>query len=142
VERVRNNPNIEVRFNTIIREIRGDQTVNSLLLEQSDNTGRGMGRTYQEEADAVFIFAGTIPQNALAAEAAKDEAGYIITSQRMESSVPGLFAAGDLRSSPFRQVVVAAAEGAVAAHCAAEYIDGLRETRHGAAGGRSGEACG
>ena len=125
VERVRNNPNIEVRLNTIIREIQGDQKVNSLLLEQSDNAGRGMGKSYREEADAVFIFAGTIPQNSLAAEVAKDEAGYIITNQRMESSVPGLFAAGDLRSSPFRQVVVAAAEGAIAAHCAAEYINAL-----------------
>jgi thioredoxin reductase (NADPH) len=132
VERVRNNPNIEIRLNTIIREIRGDQKVSSLLLEQSDNTGKGTGKSWQEDADAVFIFAGTIPRNSLAGEAAKDEAGYIITNQRMESSVPGLFAAGDLRSSPFRQVVVAAGEGAVAAHCAAEYISVLcGETRSG-----------
>jgi thioredoxin reductase (NADPH) len=137
VERVRNNPNIEVRLNTIIREIRGNQKVDSLLLEASDNAGRGTGRTYREEADAVFIFAGTVPQSSLAAEAAKDDAGYIITNQRMESSVPGLFAAGDIRSCPFRQVVVAAAEGAVAAHCAAEYIDALRGTRPGGAAGSS-----
>jgi thioredoxin reductase (NADPH) len=144
VERVRDNPHIEVRLNTIIREIRGDQKVDSLLLEQSDNAGQGTGKTYQEEADAVFIFAGTIPQSSLAVEAAKDEGGYIITNQRMESSVPGLFAAGDLRSSPFRQVVVAAAEGAIAAHCAAEYIDALRGTRYdqGDAGGQSGEVRG
>jgi thioredoxin reductase (NADPH) len=44
----------------------------------------------------------------------------------MATSAPGLYAAGDVRSSPFRQVVVAAGEGAVAAHCAAAYIDGLR----------------
>jgi thioredoxin reductase (NADPH) len=44
----------------------------------------------------------------------------------MASSIPGLFAAGDVRSSPFRQVVVAAAEGAIAAHCAAEYIGALQ----------------
>jgi thioredoxin reductase (NADPH) len=133
-DRVRRNANIEVRFNTIIKEIRGGQKVDSLLLEECDNTGRTAGKSYLEEADAVFIFVGTVPQNSLAAEAAKDEAGYIITSQRMESSVPGLFAAGDLRSSPFRQVVVAAAEGAIAAHCAAEYIGGLRETRSGGSG--------
>jgi thioredoxin reductase (NADPH) len=125
-ERTLNNPNIEVRFNTIVREIRGEQKVESLVLERSDNTGRGIGGTYREEADGVFIFTGILPQNALAPEALKDEAGYIITNQRMESSVPGLFVAGDLRSSPFRQVVVAAAEGAVAAHCASEYIDALR----------------
>jgi thioredoxin reductase (NADPH) len=67
---------------------------------------------------------GTVPQTSLVPECAKDEAGYIITDQRMESSEPGLFVAGDVRSSPFRQVVVAAAEGAIAAHCAAEYIGG------------------
>jgi thioredoxin reductase (NADPH) len=125
VERTLNNPNIEVRFNTIVREIRGGQKVDSLLLEQSDNAGKGTGKTYGEDAEGVFIFAGTLPQNALAPGAAKDGAGYIITNQRMESSIPGLFVAGDLRSGPFRQVVVAAGEGAVAAHCAAEYIDGL-----------------
>jgi thioredoxin reductase (NADPH) len=128
VEQLRNNPNIEIRLNTIIREIRGDQKVHSLLLEQSDNAGKGTGKTWREDADAVFIFAGTIPQNSLAAGAEKDEAGYIITNQRMESSVPGLFVAGDLRSCPFRQVVTAAADGAIAAHCAAEYIDALYET--------------
>ncbi|MDR0641236.1 MAG: FAD-dependent oxidoreductase [Treponema sp.] len=142
VERVRNNPNIEVRLNTIIREIQGEQKVNSLLLEQSDNTGRGTGKDYREEADAVFIFAGTIPQNSLAAEAAKDEAGYIITNQRMESSIPGLFAAGDLRSSPFRQVVVAAAEGAIAAHCAAEYISALYESESGERGPGASDTSG
>jgi thioredoxin reductase (NADPH) len=138
IERVLNNPNIEVRFNTIVREIRGGQKVDSLLLEH--NTGKG--KTYREEAEGVFIFAGTLPQNSLAPAAAKDEAGYIITNQRMESSIPGLFAAGDLRSSPFRQVVVAAAEGAVAAHCAAEYIDALRGTGNGvrAAPGGPGRA--
>jgi thioredoxin reductase (NADPH) len=120
VERVRGNPHIEIRLNTIIKEIRGAETVSSLVLEHSD--GRGTGRTYEEEADAVFVFVGTVPQTSLVPGLEKDEAGYVITDQRMESSLPGLFAAGDVRSSPFRQVVVAAAEGAIAAHCAAEYI--------------------
>ncbi|MDR3334712.1 MAG: FAD-dependent oxidoreductase, partial [Treponema sp.] len=52
-----------------------------------------------------------------------DEKGYIVTDQAMASSVPGLFVAGDVRATPFRQVVVAAGEGAVAAHSAAEYIE-------------------
>jgi thioredoxin reductase (NADPH) len=122
-ERVMRNPHIEVRLNTIIREIKGEQKVNSLVFERSDNTGKGTGETYGEAADAVFVFVGTIPQTALVPDVEKDEGGYIVTNQRMESSAPGLFAAGDVRSSPFRQVVVAAAEGAIAAHCAAEYIN-------------------
>jgi thioredoxin reductase (NADPH) len=122
-ERTLENPRIEVRFNTIIREIRGEGKVSSLVLERSDNTGKGTGETWEEAAEAVFVFAGTVPRSSLALDAEKDENGYIVTDQRMESSVPGLFAVGDVRSSPFRQVVVAAAEGAVAAHCAAGYLD-------------------
>jgi thioredoxin reductase (NADPH) len=118
----------------VLKEIRGGKgsdgnqagagKVGALLLETS---GEG-AKIYEEAADAVFIFAGTIPQSALAAgelKAALDENGYIITDQKMAATVPGLFAAGDVRSGSFRQVVVAAGEGAVAAHSAAEYIDEL-----------------
>jgi len=86
----------------------------------------------EESADAVFIFTGIIPQTSLVSGADSglkvdvDEAGYIITDERMETSVPGLFAAGDVRATPFRQVVTAAGDGAVAAHCAAAYIDSLK----------------
>jgi len=122
-ERVLHNQNIEVRFNTVIKEIKGEQKLSSVVLDQE-------GRVYEEAADAVFVFAGTIPQSSLihqgSVRAELDSGGYIITDQKMETSVPGLFAAGDVRSGTFRQVVVAAGEGAVAAHSAAEYIDTLR----------------
>jgi len=122
-ERVLKNPHIEVRFNTIIKEIKGEQKLSAVVLEHE-------GKVYEEAADAVFIFAGTVPQSSLVREggvqAALDDDGYIITDQKMAASVPGLFAAGDVRSGTFRQVVVAAGEGAVAAHNAAEYIDRLR----------------
>jgi thioredoxin reductase (NADPH) len=126
-ERVLHNTHIEVRFNTIIKEIKGEQKLSSVTLDNE-------GRVYEESADAVFIFAGTVPQSSLvqsgSAKAELDEGAYIITDQKMESSVPGLFAAGDIRSGNFRQVVVAAGEGAVAAHNAAEYIDTLRGTAY------------
>jgi thioredoxin reductase (NADPH) len=135
-KRVMRNQNIEVRLNTIIREIKGGQKVSSVLLERTGNDGKGTGETYEDPADAVFIFAGTVPQSSLvsgqapsSADAAGglkvelDENGYIITDQKMASSVPGLFAAGDVRAGAFKQVVVAAGEGAVAAHSAAEYIE-------------------
>jgi thioredoxin reductase (NADPH) len=120
-ERVLKNPRIEVRFNTIMKEIRGDEKVTSVLLERT-----GTGEQYEDDAAAVFIFTGIVPQTAALADLPGleyDAAGYILTDQNMASSVPGLFAAGDVRSSPFRQVVVAAGEGAVAAHKAAEYLD-------------------
>jgi thioredoxin reductase (NADPH) len=134
-QRVLHNQNIEVRFNTVIKEIKGQQKLSSVTLEQE-------GRVYEETADAVFIFAGTIPQSSLVnggVQANLDSNGYIITDQKMETSVPGLFAAGDVRSGTFRQVVVAAGEGAIAAHSAAEYIDNLRGSEYGEWGVGSGE---
>jgi thioredoxin reductase (NADPH) len=123
---VLHNPNIEVRFNTVMKEIKGEHKVGSVILEKTSFEGKGTGELYEEAADAVFIFAGIIPQTSLVPDAEKDEAGYIVTDQHMASSLPGLFAAGDVRATPFRQVVVAAGEGAIAAHSAAAYIDGLK----------------
>jgi thioredoxin reductase (NADPH) len=82
-------------------------------------------KNYTEEAAAVFVFAGMVPQTAFAAglglKTAED--GSIITDQTMFAGIPGLFVAGDVRSTPFRQVVVAAGEGAVAAHAVTAYIN-------------------
>jgi thioredoxin reductase (NADPH) len=124
-DRVLHNPNINVRFNTVMKEIRGGNKVTSVLLEENGTSG-------EESADAVFIFTGIVPQTTLVSginnslKAELDEDGYIVTDQEMATSVPGLFAAGDVRTTPFRQVVTAAADGAVAAHCAAAYIDSLK----------------
>ena len=134
-ERVLNNPNITVRFNTVMKEIKGMQgtpgggKVASVVLS---GTQPADCAPYEESADAVFIFTGMIPQTSLVSgisggfKAQTDETGYIITDERMASSVPGLFAAGDARATPFRQVVTAAGDGAMAAHCAAAYIDSLK----------------
>jgi thioredoxin reductase (NADPH) len=129
-DRVLSNPNIKVRFNTRLVEIRGEGKVGSVILEGPEPRGTAdSGGTfgYEEPMDAVFIFVGSIPKTDLVRDMARlDQSGYVVTDQSMATSAPGLYAAGDVRSSPFRQVVVAAGEGAVAAHCAAAYIDSLR----------------
>jgi thioredoxin reductase (NADPH) len=127
-ERVLANPKIEVRFTTELVSITGDSQVRSVTLRDSRT---GLAR--QEEASAVFVFIGSDPQTKAVEGLAvqKDEGGYILTDQRMMSSVPGLFAAGDVRASPFRQLVVAAAEGAIAAHAAGQYIDEIRGEVYG-----------
>jgi thioredoxin reductase (NADPH) len=118
-KRTLEDPNIKVRFNTIIKEIKGEKKVNSVVLENVLN-----GESYEEDTDAVFIFVGTVPLSALAVglNAALDKEGYIITDNNMATNIPGLYAAGDVRSGAFRQVVTACADGAVAAHNAASYI--------------------
>ena len=128
-DRVLHNPNIQVRFNTVMKEIKGTGgKVSSVVLTK---TGSYESDISEENADAVFIFTGTVPQTSLVTGGFSglvvktDEAGHIITDERMASSVPGLFAAGDVRASPFRQVITAAADGAIAAHCAAAHIERL-----------------
>lgn len=120
-DRVINNKNIEIRFNHILKEIKGTMKVSTVVFENTQT-----GETYEEEMDAVFIFIGTIPQTALVPDIKKDDAGYIITNQRMETEVEGLYAVGDVRATPFRQVVVAAGEGAVATHCASQHVDDIK----------------
>jgi thioredoxin reductase (NADPH) len=123
-KRVLNDKNIKVRFQTRIQEIKGNGKVGSIIIENLKT-----GKTGEEAADAVFIFTGIVPETGLVTggevRPKLDKPGFIITDQRMETSVKGLFAAGDVRSSTFRQVVVACAEGAIAAHSAGENIKAL-----------------
>jgi len=121
--RVLSNPKIEVRFGTELRRIEGSPAVAKVHL--LDNAG---GREYEEAVAAVFVFIGSDPKNALVRDLGLklDDAGYVETNQRMETGLPGLYAVGDVRASPFRQLVVAAAEGAIAAHAAGQYIDELK----------------
>jgi thioredoxin reductase (NADPH) len=116
-------PLIDVRFNTELLGIEGSPNVSRVRLR--DNAA---GRVYDEQVDAVFIFIGSDPKSSLVVPmgAELDEAGYVKSDQRMATKVPGLFVAGDVRSSPFRQIVVAAAEGAIAAHSAGQHVDELK----------------
>lgn len=77
------------------------------------------------EVNAAFIFIGIIPNSELLENFAELDHGFVVTDDHMRTSVPGLFAAGDVRTTPFRQVVTAAGDGAAAAHSADEYIQNL-----------------
>lgn len=121
-DRVLANKNIEVRFNTTAKAIVGEGKVEKVILENTVD-----GSSIEEDFDAVFIFVGMIPQvNLVKDQVELDETGYIKTDVCMKSSLDGLYAAGDVRDTPFRQVITAASDGAVAAHCASMYIDELK----------------
>lgn len=121
--RVLANPKIEVRFSTELRRIEGSPNVARVVLVDNKT-----GREREEEISAVFIFIGSDPKSGLVdvLGVARDDVGYVETNQRMETSVPGLYAVGDVRATPFRQLVVAAGEGAIAAHAAGQYIDEMK----------------
>jgi len=120
-ERTMKNTGLSIRFNTVCKEIKGSGKVERVVLQDL-----ATGSISEEPMDAVFIFIGSEPQTQLVPDLKKDEGGYIVTDQRMETEVKGLFAVGDLRATPFRQLVVASADGAIAAHCAAQYIDDIK----------------
>ena len=124
-DRVMKNKKIKVKFNTVLKEIKGDFKVGSVILENTLT-----GKVQEEKMDAVFIFIGSLPQTSLIPDEKTDEGGFVITNQRMETETPGLFVVGDLRATPFRQVIVAAGEGAVATHCATQHIDDIKGMRY------------
>jgi len=110
---------IKTKMNMTVQSINGENgKVKSVTFMDKES-----GNTSTEEYDGVFIFVGSIPQTALVPDCGKDEAGFIKTDEHMMTSIPGIFAVGDVRNTPFRQIVTAAADGAVAAHYASEYID-------------------
>ncbi|MBP3709305.1 MAG: thioredoxin-disulfide reductase [Treponema sp.] len=124
-ERVQKNESITIRFNTIIKEIRGSGRVQSVLIEDVAS-----GAQSELPADAVFIFVGMKARTELFDMLPKDALGCIVTNEKMETVVTGLYCAGDVRAKEFRQIVTAAADGAIAAHFAAEYVRTLAAGEH------------
>lgn len=123
VKQVERIPKIEFLMEHTLQEIKGDGTrvTNVILKDLKTN------REYEREFDAVFVFVGIIPETNLlkGTHDVLTEDGWVITNERMETPVEGLFAAGDVRDTVFRQLITAASDGAIAAHCASTYIDEL-----------------
>jgi len=118
--RLLSEPGIEVIRNTIVTEIRGDgHVVTAVALENTETNEKG-----ELQTDGVFIFIGYLPNNQLIPPGVRmNEQGYVITDDSCETSVPGIFAVGDLRQKFANQIVVAAADGCIAALAAARYIE-------------------
>jgi thioredoxin reductase (NADPH) len=111
---------IEVALETVVEEILGDSTVTGVRLR----TG---GTTRVHEAAGVFIYVGLAPNTAfLRGLIALDDGGHIETDASMRTSVPGIFAAGDVRKSSVALLASAAGDGATAAVSAFHYLDGSR----------------
>ncbi|MGO9377918.1 MAG: thioredoxin-disulfide reductase [Dissulfurispiraceae bacterium] len=118
--RLMNDPRIVIIWDTIISEIMGDESsVTGVSLENARTGEKGALPT-----EGVFIFIGYSPNNQLIpTEVRMDDRGFVITDEKCETNVPGIFAVGDLRQKFANQIVVAAADGCVAALASARYVE-------------------
>ena len=109
--------NIEFVFNSTVNRIINNNGVNGVEILNKDGT------TKEIECDGIFVSIGRQPSTAfLGNEIALDSNGYIIADETTKTNIDGVFAAGDIRTKALRQVITAAADGAVAAHFTEEYI--------------------
>jgi len=113
--------NVSYVFNSVVMEIKGKDKVESVLLKNV-----ATNQIKEEKIDGVFVLIGILPNTDFVDKVLLDANNYIITDQHMKTKIEGLFAAGDVRSDTFRQVICAAGDGARAAESAGKYIDELK----------------
>jgi thioredoxin reductase (NADPH) len=119
IDRIMARPNIEFLWKHTVREVIGGQGgVTGLTV--ADETGK----TRDLSLDGIFVFVGIEP-NTQFVDCKKDAQGFIVTNDRMETSIPGVFAAGDCRVTPLRQVATAVGDAAIAATVAEEYVSAM-----------------
>ncbi|HYA32080.1 MAG TPA: thioredoxin-disulfide reductase [Thermodesulfovibrionales bacterium] len=124
MDRLEKESAIKVIRNTMITEIRGDgKAVHAVSFKNTATGEKG-----ELPAEGVFIFIGYSPNNQLISAGVRmNEQGFVITDEKCETSVPGIFAVGDVRQKFANQIVVAAADGCIAALAAAHYVE-MRRT--------------
>lgn len=111
-------PNVEMVWDSAVESIEGEEQVEAVRLKQLKD---GSSRTLQ--VDGVFVAVGITPDSDLLKGIAEmDENGYIVADETCETSVPGIYAAGDVRKKPLRQIITAAADGANAITSAERYL--------------------
>ncbi len=125
VNRLNEKANVQPVLNSVVTSVNGDDVVRSITVTGALAGGTN-GEVREIPADGVFIAVGITPANGLFKNLAKtDGAGFLLAGEDCKTSLPGLFASGDLRTKHLRQIVTAAADGANAVHSAEEYLGSL-----------------
>lgn len=118
------NPKIKFKWSHIVEEFLGDDSgLKKIRLKDLKED-----RVYEEEFAGAFVFIGHKPNTELfKGQIEMDESGFVITDEDMRTSLPGIFAAGDVRKKRLRQVITAAGDGAIAAVAVEEYLHNLQQ---------------
>jgi thioredoxin reductase (NADPH) len=118
-ERAQAHPKIKFLWNTIVEEIKGDKEVRSVVIKNVKT-----GEVEEQEIDGAFVFVGISPRTRFLRDLVElDEDGYILTDTNCETSVRGIFAAGDCRKQLLRQITTAVGDGSTAAFAAERYLE-------------------
>ena len=112
--------NIEFLWNREVADLQGEEKLTGLLLRDVKS-----GESSSLAVDGLFVAIGRIPSTELCRGILDlDEAGYVLADETTRTNLPGVFAVGDMRAKPLRQIITAASDGAVAAKFAEEYLSG------------------
>lgn len=119
-ERALENPKIEMVWDSVLTAVNGsDAGVESITVKNVKT-----GETRDLAVEGCFIWVGTAPNTDFIADAVEvDDRGFVVVNARMETSVTGVYAAGDIRNTPLRQVATAVGDAAIAASQAAQYVE-------------------
>jgi thioredoxin reductase (NADPH) len=113
------NPKIKFLWNSVVQEIKGDKSVQSIFVKNVKT-----GEVTEHETEGVFLFVGLSPRTQFLKDLVQtDKEGYILTNENCETSVGGIFAAGDCRKKLLRQIATAVGDGATAAFAAEKYLE-------------------
>ena len=118
------NPKIEFMWDSIVKELKGEELLDTLVVENVKTGERTEVKADPEDGMfGVFVFIGFRPQTELYEGKVRMENHYIVTDDNMNTDIPGVFAAGDIRAKSLRHIVTAAADGAIAATQAEKYLN-------------------
>lgn len=118
VDIVKKTPNIELVLNSTVKELCGEKKLEGIITKDTVTSGES-----RIDVEALFVAIGQVPSNAPFANLVNlDSAGYVIAGEDCKTNVPGIFAAGDGRTKTLRQLTTAAADGAIAAVGACDFI--------------------
>ncbi len=122
-ERAFKNEKIEFIFDTVPVEIKGTNTVEKIILTDKNNN-----KNFELDVNGVFPYIGFSPNVDYFSEQLQlTRQGFIETDENMQTSIKGVYAAGDVRNTPLRQVITAASDGAIAACSAVKFVEELKE---------------
>ncbi len=117
IEKLSAKPNVEIIYKAQTTEIIGEQLVAAVKYKDS------VGMDKELKTDGVFVHVGMVPNSGLVPDVEKNNFGEIKVNQNCETNIPGLFAAGDVTDIPFKQIVIAAGQGSIAALSAVQYLN-------------------